>query len=106
MCREAELLRLCPFDGHVQIRLIEGLLHAEIYDAGDRTDLSENLVRPHAISLKIVADHLNVDGSRQPEVENLRDHVGGQKGEGHSGEFFRQRKAKLFYVVVSWVMLG
>src|SRR5665213_928237 len=102
---EAKLLCFCPFDRHMEIRLIEWLLHAEVNGAGDRADLFEDLVCPGTISLEIMADHLDVDRSGQSEVQNLRDHGGGQERKCHPGEVFRQTQAELLDVFFGRIVL-
>ncbi len=97
---ESKLLGLRSLDSHMEIGLIERLLHAEVNGARYRADLFEDLVCPDTVAFEIVTDHLNVDRSGQSEVQNLRDHVRGQERKCHAGEVFRQRQAELLDVVV------
>ena len=47
----------------------------------------------------IAADHANVDLRRQPEIEDLGDHVGGLEIEGHRRKGGRQHLAEPAHVV-------
>ena len=49
--------------------------------------LCRTLSAYRAVALEIVADDLNVNGSRQSEVQDLADDVGGQKCKSHPRKF-------------------
>ena len=57
--------------------VIEGLLDAEVGEAGHLTQLVQDLVRDLAVPFNIGALELNVDRCRQAEVQNLRHHIRG-----------------------------
>ena len=46
------------------------------------------------IGLLVAADDLHVDRRRQAEIQDLRDDVGGQEGEGGARKFLRQHGAQ------------
>ena len=93
---------------HIDIEagIIEGLLYTRVGDAGHAAKLLENLIGHSTVGLDIGAFDLNVDRSRQAEVENLGDNVGGQKIEGHAGKLLRQLLAQAPDIVRRRVMLA
>src|SRR5579862_4421065 len=106
MRRKAEFLGLGAFDSEVQERLVKGLLDSQVSRAGYVSDLLEQLIRPRAIAFQIVTDDLNVDGRRQPEVQNLSDDIRRQKGEHHTRELLRQAQSKFLHISIGGMMLG
>ena len=56
--------------------------------------LPQQLVRELAIPVQIRSLDLDIDGRRRAEVQNLRDHVGGKKGEGRSRKLRSQSGAQ------------
>ena len=81
MGRETKLFCFRAFDSEAQIRLIEGLLNPQIRRSGNVSHLLEQCIGIEPVSLQVVSHDLNVDGSRQSKIQNLRDHVGGQESE-------------------------
>ena len=67
------------------------LLDARVGDAGNARDLFQQHLGVVAVLILVRAEHLNVDRRRQAEVEDLRNDVGGQKGERRAGETARQQ---------------
>ena len=61
--------------------------------------------RPTPCWRRIGAFNLHVDGSRQAEVENLRDDVGGKKVERRAGKIARQLLAQFANIVCRRAML-
>ena len=90
---------------HHQFRIVEGLLDAQVGGAGYMLDLVQQLFGNGPVAVHISADDLDIDGSRQAEVEDLRDHVDGQRVEGDAGEAVVQDIAQLLHVGVGGAML-
>ena len=66
---------------------------------GTGADALQKIGGVGVVGLLVVADDLQVDRRRQPEIEDLRNDVGGQEREGRPGEFLRQDGAQLLDVV-------
>ena len=66
---------------------------------GTWRDLPQHYVRHGAVAFRVRAFDLHVDGSRKSEIENLRDHVGGQKVESGAGKFLRQLLSQGAHIV-------
>ena len=94
-CVKPDLVGQRAVDVHVELRIVEHLLDAQIGDAGNRADAFEQIGGVGVVGLLIVADHLDVDRRRQAEIEDLRDDVGRQEGEGRIRELLRQYGAQL-----------
>src|SRR6266571_5135379 len=58
------------------------------------------------VSLQIMSHNLNVDGSRQPKIQNLADHVSGQESERNTRELPRECQAQLVNVVVGGTVIS
>ena len=99
---EAELERTRTIDGGHECRGIDLLLQMRIGDAGKRGDAPAEFLRHAQVGRPVVADGANVDLCRQPEIEDLGDHVGGLEIEGHVGEGGRQCVAQLAHVAGGW----
>src|ERR1035438_1462565 len=97
--REASLLRLRAIDGDVKPRIIEGLLDAQVRETRHVPELGQNLVRHLAVLFEIGTFYLNVDGRRQSEVQNLRDHIRRQEIEGRFRELCGQSGSQCGNVV-------
>src|SRR5579871_215573 len=54
----------------------------------------------------VATDHLNVDGRRKTEVQNLTHDVGRLEVEGRAGELFWQRVAQLRNIFIGWLVPG
>src|SRR6202041_2022621 len=54
----------------VQFGLVEGLLNAKIYRAGDEFQAVQQVVCKHPIGLKIASEDLDVNGSGQADIVN------------------------------------
>ncbi len=74
----------------MQLGLIEGLLDAQIGDAGNAAHLVHDAVGQVAVGVHVLADDLHVDGRRKAEIENLADDIVGQEIEVRAGKFARQ----------------
>jgi hypothetical protein len=74
----------------MHVGFIECLLNPQVGCAWHMSDILEQLARPCAVAFKVVPDYLNVNGSRKTKVQNLRNYVGRQKREGHSGKIMRK----------------
>jgi hypothetical protein len=75
---------------HVQHGLVEGLLDAQIGDAGNAAHLVQDAIRQLAIGLRVPADELHVDGCGKAEIENLADNIVRQEVEFRAGKLARQ----------------
>ncbi len=86
----------------MQIGLIEGLLDAQIGGARRSAGLVRSSLSANSpVAVKVVPDDLNIDRSRQPEVQDLADDVGGKKGKGHAREIARAKlQAQVVHVLV------
>jgi hypothetical protein len=58
-----------------------------------------------AVTVEVMADYLDINGSRQSKVQNLGDHVGRQKRKRYTRKVFGQARAKLFDIVVGRMVL-
>jgi len=87
---DAQLARLDAVDVHLDGRRVGRLLDARVRHAGHLRNPLQELRRQDAVAVEIIADHLHVDWRGQAEVEDLRDDVGGQKGESRVRKEFRQ----------------
>ena len=67
---------------------------------------ASSCVRVAPVAFQIVSDDLNVDRSRQSEIQNLADHVSGQESERNPRKLFWQCQAKLVNVVVRGMVIG
>ena len=85
--------------------IVEGLLDAQVGGSGDVLDLVEQLLGEGAIAVQVGADDLDIDGRGKAEVEDLRDHVDGQRVEGHAGKARGRMCAELLHIIVGGVML-
>ncbi len=79
----------------MQVRLVERLLNPQVSRAGHVSNFLQQLARPGPVAFQVVADHLDVDGSGQSEVQNLRDHVGRQKSEHYPGKLLGQSSGEV-----------
>ena len=77
-------------DVDIDLRIVEHLLDAQVGDAGHLADALQQIGGIGVIGLLVVADDLHVDRRRQAEIQDLRDDVGRQEGEGRAREFLRQ----------------
>ena len=70
-----------------ELRLVEGLLDAQVDEAGNLPELrSAAGSRTARLPRDVGADDLDVDGRGQPEVQDLADDVGRQEVERDAGE--------------------
>ena len=106
MRREAEFFSFGAFDSEIQIWLIEELLNSKISRPRDGSHFLKQRVCIEPVSRQVVSDDLNVDGSWQAKIQNLADHVGGQKRECNARELLWKRQTKLVNVVVRGMVLG
>ena len=80
-------------DVHVDLRIVEHLLDAQIGDAGNRADALEQVRGIGVVGLLIATNDLNVDRRRQAEVQDLRDDIGRQERKGRPRKLLRQHGA-------------
>src|SRR5271156_4787116 len=73
--------------------------------AGDLFELVGNLCGLCKVTLDILTDDLDIDGRRQPEIEDLADHVRRLEKELRSRKFMRQIKAKLALIICRGTMI-
>src|SRR2546425_3724456 len=106
MSRKSKLFCLGTFHPEVEIRLIEGLLDAQICGSCDVSHFAEQRICIAPVSLQIMSHNLNVDGSRQPKIQNLADHVSGQESERNTRELPRECQAQLVNVVVGGTVIS
>jgi hypothetical protein len=78
---KTQLFCFRTLNSQAEVRLIEGLLNPQIRRSGDIPHFRKQFVRVDPVSVQVVPDNLNVDGSGQSKIENLPDHVGGQESE-------------------------
>ena len=102
---QADLLGLGAVHVDHELRVVEGLLDAQVGDTGDVLDLVQQLLGEGAVAVHVCADDLDIDGRRKSEVEDLRDHVDGQRVEGDAGKASVERVAQLLHVVIGRVVL-
>src|SRR5258708_11366566 len=76
--REPALCGLGAVYLDVKSRVIEILLNARIGQAWHMAKLPQQLVGELAIPVQVRSLDLDIDGRRRPEVQNLRDHIGGR----------------------------
>src|SRR5207253_9161670 len=87
---EAHLVGHRAIDIHANVGGVDDLLQAEVRGAGDGANISENLSRDLRILIGVGdgAGDLDVDGSVEAEVENLRGDVGRGEVANELREFF------------------
>ena len=61
-------------------------MDAQVHRAGHASELAQKIRREGVIGFDVRTGHLNVDGRRQTEVQNLADDVGREKVEGDARE--------------------
>ena len=83
----------------IEFRIVEGLFDARIHDARDLADLAQYLVGDLAIAIDIRAIDLDVNRRRQPEVQNLRHHIGRQERERGQGKFPCEIRAQAPHII-------
>src|SRR5216683_5253981 len=66
-----------PIHIDVKLRLVKGLLNAEIRCSRNVLDPLQQLVRELPVGLQIISDNLNIDWGRQAKVQNLSHHIRG-----------------------------
>ena len=86
-------------DVDIDLRVVEGLLDAQIGDAGHRADALQQIGGISIAGVPIRADDLHVDWRRQAEIEDLRDDVRRQERKGGARELLRQHGAQLFDII-------
>src|SRR5690242_9112514 len=96
---QADRLRARTVHIHVQRRFVESLLNVNVGGAGNVSNFVGQFLRDGVVTGLVGSQELDVDGSRRPEIENLRDDVGGLKEKLDAGEAVRQGLAKFFDVV-------
>ena len=79
----------CPraVNVHLEARQIEGFLNAQVNRAGDVFEFAHQPVGKSPVGVKVVPHHLDIDGRREAEIQDLADHVRGQKIKRYPGEF-------------------
>ena len=87
------LLRLGAVDVDVEVRVVEALLDARIDHPRHLAHLIENLVGDDAVVAHVGAVDLDVDRRGHAKIQDLGDHVGGQRIERHAGELLRDHAA-------------
>src|SRR5882724_12523045 len=89
----------------MQLGLIKGLLNAEIRCSRNIFYASQQRVRKLPVRLQIIAHHLNINGGRQPEIQNLGNHIRRQEIERISRKGSRQFEPQVMHVPSCGVML-
>ncbi len=54
---------------------------------------------------KLLADHLDIDGSRQAEIKNLRHHIHGQGVKDNARELDAKLGAEILHVAIGGMVL-
>src|SRR6267154_4001511 len=81
---ETDLLSLRPIHINVKLRLVKGLLNAEIRCSRNVLDPLQQAVRELPVGLQISSDNLNIDWGRQAKVQNLSHHIRRQEIESNA----------------------
>src|SRR5579862_9168651 len=89
----------------MKIGLVERLLDAQVSRPWHVSNSLHQFACPLPVAFEIVAHHLNIDGRGQSKVQNLRDHVRGEKSKHYSGKLLRQAQAQLVDVFSGRVMV-
>src|SRR5262249_35204213 len=97
--REARPRRLGPIHAHLELRIVEVLLDAEIREAGHLAQLVQDLVGNRPVALDVVSLDLHVNGGGETEVQDLGDDVRGHEIKGDAGELLGQTPAKSAHVI-------
>src|SRR5476649_1093192 len=84
--REAGLHRLGPVYVDVDRGFVAGLLNTCIDQATNGPQLRQQVVRHYAVLVELVADDLDVDRSREAEVQDLADDIRREECEGGAGK--------------------
>ena len=92
---KAALHGLGAIHSQLNARLIEKLVNPEVDGARDGLELAQKICREGVIGFHIRAGQLNVDGSRQTEVENLAHDVRRLSEEREVGKPFGEFGANL-----------
>jgi len=69
-----------------QFRRIQHLMKPDIDSARHTRQAALDFFRNFVVGLLVAADELNVDRRRDPEIEDLADHVRRPEEEAHAGE--------------------
>src|SRR4029453_7993847 len=85
---------------HLQLRVVEILVDAEIGETGNPAKLVEDLVGDLPVALDVGPFDLHVDGRRKTEVQDLRHDVGGHEVEGNAGKLLGQPAAERAHVIL------
>ncbi len=102
---ESDFLCLRAVNPEMHVRLIEWLLNSRVCNPGNVPDMLEQCVGIRPIACQIIAGYLDVDGSRQPEIQNLAHHVGRQERKGHAGKLLGQADTEVVNVLCGFVMV-
>jgi hypothetical protein len=84
-------------DVDVELRVAQRLLQPDVDGSGDLRDPPHELLRDRDVA-RIPPDDLDVDGRREPEVQDLRHDVGGLEEEDQVREPFAQDRPQLLGV--------
>src|ERR1700747_1577410 len=94
LCIETELKRPRSVDPGHESRRIELLLKMGVGDARNGRNAPPQLPRHPQVSGAVAPDGAHVDLRRQPEIEDLGDHIGGLEVERHRRKGRRQHLAQ------------
>ena len=97
--REAGAGRLGAVHAHLEVRVVEVLLDAQVGQAGHVTQLGQDPVGHLPVALEVVALDLHVDRGGQAEVQDLGHDVGRQEVEGDPGELLGQARPQVAHVI-------
>src|ERR1700751_5971254 len=90
----------------MHVWLIEWLLNSRVRNPGNIPDSLKQRIRISLIARGVVASYLDIDGSRQPDIKDLADHIGRQERKRHTGKLFSQADTQVVYVLRRFVVVN
>jgi hypothetical protein len=77
----------------------------QVHNSVNELQLPQQSIRESAVGYQLLAHHLHVDGLREPEVEDLADHVRSQDVEGDARIFAREAQPQPAHVLGAGMMI-
>src|SRR5262249_5257894 len=97
LLRQADLVCFGTIHGQIELGLVDGLLNAQIRDAGDLLQFLQEIQGELAV-VRAAANDLDVDRRRKTEVEDLAHDIGWQEIEDDSRKALGQVPPQSAYV--------
>ncbi len=89
LVRKAYLRRPGSVNVNLKPGQVERFLNAQVNRAGDVFEFTHQPLGESPIGAQVLAHHLDIDGRREAEIQNLADHVRGQDVKRHARDIPR-----------------